>query len=84
MIGLCHLFPWNDHSFSLATAWYGWLPGRWFGRESALGAYGYVLGGEDSGVLEKLTERVSAAPRWGHYVTLGDLEKFTRGWPEEK
>lgn len=78
-VGMCRIYPWGDHSYTLVAPKYGLLPGRWFGWESALGAYGYFLGGETSGHLDDLVEFVASDPQWGHYVTMAELQRFVEG-----
>ncbi|MEV0556179.1 hypothetical protein AB0I27_22355 [Streptomyces sp. NPDC050597] len=57
-------------TYTLSAAWWGWLPGHYVTRDAALVAYGYVLGGEKTGPLDKL-----AQPRLEGY-TLAEIETF--------
>lgn len=65
-VGLARLYPPEQTAadgltpaWVVAASWYGWLPGRYAGREAALLAYGYVLGHEGGGALEELRDRVA-------------------------
>lgn len=68
-MGTLRLYQVKD-TYTVACEWFGWLPGHYTTREAALTAYGYVLGGENVGLLEKL-----AAPRPEGY-TLTEIEAF--------
>jgi len=57
-------------TYTIACDWFGWLPGHYVTRDAALVAYGYVLGGEKAGPLDKL-----AQPRLEGY-TLAEFEAF--------
>lgn len=57
-------------TYTLSADWPGWLPGHYVTRDAALVAYGYVLGGEKAGPLDKL-----AQPRPEGY-TLAEIEAF--------
>lgn len=57
-------------TYTLSADWCGWLPGHYVSRYAALVAYGYVLGGEKAGPLDKL-----AQPRPDGY-TLDEIEAF--------
>ena len=67
---MLRLYPHADGDHTLACEWFGWLPGHYTTRQAALVAYGYVLGGEDAGYLDKL-----AVPRPEGY-TLAEIEAF--------
>lgn len=66
--------PQGGDGWGLAAAWFGWLPGLYDTRDSALAAYGYVLGGEVPGSIESLRNRVQRSE--GRLITLHDLEAF--------
>lgn len=68
-IGMLRLYQ-GPETYTIATSWSGWLPGHYATRQAALVAYGYVLGGEDAGYLDELTQ-----PRPDGY-TLAELEAF--------
>lgn len=68
-LGQLRIHPSQD-THTIACDWYGWLPGHYTTREAALVAYGYVLGGEKAGELDKL-----AQPRPDGY-TLNEIETF--------
>lgn len=57
-------------TYTIAADWCGWLPGHYVTRDAALVAYGYVLGGEAAGPLDKL-----AGARAAGY-TLSEIEAF--------
>ncbi|PPS89490.1 hypothetical protein [Streptomyces sp. MH60] len=59
-------------SFTMACDWYGYLPGHYETRDTALVAYGYILGGEQAGSLN-----VIARPR-PEPITEQELERFAR------
>ena len=67
--GMLRLYT-HDDDYTIACDWFGWLPGHYTTRKAALAAYGYVLGGENAGYLDRL-----AQPRPEGY-TLGELEAF--------
>jgi hypothetical protein len=71
-MGMLRLYQASE-TFTIACEWFGWLPGHYTTRQAALVAYGYVLGGEDAGYLDKL-----AAPRPEGY-TLAEIEDFAAG-----
>lgn|GEM_PF-6224395 len=68
-IGMLHLYE-VAGTYKIATRWFGWLPGHYDSRAAALVAYGYVLGGEQPGLLSRLT-----SPRADGY-TLAEIEAF--------
>lgn len=68
-LGRLRVYPSQD-SHTIACDWYGWLPGHYTTRDAALVAYGYILGGEKAGPLDKL-----AQPRPEGY-TLAEIETF--------
>lgn len=68
--GMLRVHPHPDGDYTIACDWFGWLPGHYTTREAALAAYGYVLGGENAGHLDKL-----AQPRREGY-TLEEIEAF--------
>lgn len=67
--GMLRVYQASD-TYTIACEWFGWLPGHYTTRDAALTAYGYVLGGEDAGYLDKL-----AVPRADGY-TLDEIEAF--------
>ena len=69
-LGMLRLYPHADGDFTIACEWFGWFPGHYATRDAALAAYGYVLGGETAGPLDKL-----AQPRAEGY-TLAEIEAF--------
>jgi hypothetical protein len=68
--GMLRLYTHADGNHTIACDWYGWLPGHYTTRQAAHVAYGYVLGGENAGPLDKL-----AQPRLDGY-TLAEIEAF--------
>ena len=68
--GMLRLYSHTDGDYTIACEWFGWLPGHYTTRDAALTAYGYVLGGENAGYLDKL-----AVPRAEGY-TLAEIEAF--------
>ncbi|MET8746871.1 hypothetical protein [Streptomyces sp. NPDC004728] len=80
-VGLARLYgsektdaPGLAPTWALAASWYGWLPGAYASREAALLAYGYILGGENSGELEELRDQVARAEH--RPITQADLTDF--------
>lgn len=71
-LGMLHLYKVSE-TYTLACEWFGWLPGHYTTRQAALVAYGYILGGENAGYLDKL-----AVPRLEGY-TLAEIEAFAAG-----
>lgn len=68
-VGMLHLYKVSD-AYTVASEWFGWLPGHYTTRDAALVAYGYVLGGEGAGRLDEL-----AVPRPDGF-TIGEIESF--------
>ncbi|GGZ23247.1 hypothetical protein GCM10010387_15450 [Streptomyces inusitatus] len=79
-VGLARIYPLVDQRGSdarlLAASGYGWLPGSYATREAALLAYGYVLGGEGSGYLEDLRDKITRGER--RPIVADDLVAFAR------
>lgn len=71
-MGMCLISKTGD-SYGLAARWFGWLPGHYDSREAALVAYGYVLGGESAGYLDRVAE--PGPEPW----TVQMIERFARG-----
>ncbi|MDX3345905.1 hypothetical protein PV387_03495 [Streptomyces sp. ME02-6987-2C] len=68
-------------SWGVAASWYGWLPGAYASRDAALLAYGYVLGQEGPGLLERLRDEVCRRER--RPIDAADLIAFAeRGAPD--
>lgn len=67
--GMLHVYKVSE-TYTIACEWFGYLPGHYVTRDAALVAYGYVLGGENAGPLDKL-----AVPRLEGY-TLEEIEAF--------
>lgn len=68
-VGMLHIYKVRE-TYTIACEWFGWLPGHYTTREAALTAYGYILGGENAGPLDRLTQ-----PRIDGY-TLAEIEAF--------
>lgn len=66
--------PGSAPSWAVAASWFGWLPGLYGDRTTALLAYGYVLGGEGTGNLEELRNTVLRGER--RPIELADLIVF--------
>lgn len=80
-VGLARLYgpgqtaaPGRAPSWAVAASWYGWLPGTFEDRTAALLAYGYALGCEGAGPLERLRDQVCRRER--RPIHAGDLVAF--------
>ncbi|WP_413808132.1 hypothetical protein [Streptomyces sp. OE57] len=67
--------PGQAPAYGVAASWYGWLPGIYATRTAALMAYGYLLGGEEAGLLEELRDQILRGER--RPIEVHDLITFS-------
>lgn len=70
-VGALKLYRVTD-TYTIATDDFGWLPGHYVDRDAALVAYGYVLGGEGAGTLDKVK---APAPQG---IAVEEIEAYAR------